>query len=180
MSETKEGWCHECDSKQTFYIAPAKSPGALQGAEEWLCSICENPMREHEQPTEPAAAEPALGAAEVEGEQKPLEQTLINDLDHIRIQLSGPWSNEDLKNLADDLNLSAEGAKEGGLGLAFFAVKKSVAQQAKAAGGIIVPFRDRHGRIIPGRALNLSPQLGKLPNEPKSMGGPGFIIPGGK
>ena len=173
MSETKEGWCYSCDGKTTFYKTKGEPP--VEDAA-FRCSLCEAPLKEAAEPA--TAAEPALGAAEVEGEQKPLEQTLINDLDHIRIQLSGPWSNEDLKNLADDLNLSAEGAKEGGLGLAFFAVKKSVAQQAKAAGGIIVPFRDRHGRIIPGRALNLSPNIGKKPGEPQSMGGSGIILPG--
>ncbi|MDE2102492.1 MAG: hypothetical protein KGL39_34920 [Patescibacteria group bacterium] len=164
MSETKQGWCKDCDSEQTFYYDKM--------AQRWFCSICEKPLQE-EQPAPPAA-----GAVETEGEQAPVQQVLINDLDHIRIQLSGNWSNEDLKNLADDLNLSAEGAKEGGLGLSFFAVKKSAAQQARTAGGIVVPFRDRHGKIIPGRALNLSPQsLTKKPGEPQS-GSSGIILPG--
>jgi hypothetical protein len=182
MSETKQGWCSSCDSEQTFYKT-APYPGVEDAV--FRCSICETPgktptIAELEAITEKhlGTPEPALGAAPTEGEQQPLQQTLINDLDHIRIQLSGPWSNEDLKNLADDLNLSAEGAKEGGLGLAFFAVKKSVAQQAKAAGGIIVPFRDRHGRIIPGRALNLSPNIGKKPGDPQSLGSSGIIHPG--
>ncbi len=144
MSETKQAWCLACDSEQTFY---SEDGGQLK------CSICEAFWAET--PQNPMATEAELA----EGEPGPpaTVESLQDDLDHIRIQLSGPWSNEDLKNLALDLEESAAGAKEGGLGLAFFAVKKTAARKAREAGAIIVPFRDRHGRIMSTPPLSLSP-----------------------
>lgn len=149
MSETKQSWCDECDELQTFYQPEA---GGL-----FLCSMCEKPLAV---PSLPPAPEAPVG--EAVGDGTPLQ----DDLDHIRIQLSGPWSNEDLKNLAADLQMSSDGAKEGGLGLAFFAVKKTAAQKARDAGGIIVPFRDRHGKIM----LN-TPPLSFSPNKPLRVDG---------
>lgn len=90
---------------------------------------------------------------------------LMDDLDHIRIQLSGPWSNEDLKNLADDLQASSDGAKAGELGLQFFAIKKSAVAQSRSQGALIIPFRDRHGKIMQSPPLSLSPNKLILPGE---------------
>lgn len=159
MSETKEAWCAICDEKATFYKTPD---------ERWACSTCET-LQPVDVPLEAEKPE----AAEVP------QQVLIDDLDYIRIQLTGPWSNDDLKALAEDLQLSADGAKEGGLGLSFFAVKKTTAEQARSMGGIVVPFRDRHGRIIPGRALNLQVPGGD-PTAPRSLALPvkKIILPG--
>ncbi len=65
-----------------------------------------------------------------------------------------------------------------GLELIITAVRKSAATKAREKGGLVVPFRDRHGKIIPGRALHLPQQLGKTPGEPKSYGQPGIVAPG--
>ena len=154
-ADKREAWCSICDAKRTYH----------KDGEEWSCDVCETLLLAEAKEDEPEAAP----------EENPSAIPLVDDLDHIRVQLSGPWSNEDLKNLAADLNESALGAKEGGLGLSFFAVKKSEARRAKERGSIIVPFRDRHGNIIPGRALNLKP------GEPTSLSnGNGIILPGGK
>lgn len=142
MSATKEAWCHICDEQQSFY----KQEGR------WFCSLCEHVEQAQ-------AIEPQEAVAGDTAEPQPLEPSalpLMDDLDHIRIQLSGPWSNEDLKNLALDLEESAAGAKEGGLGLQFFAIKKSPAAVSRAKGALIIPFRDRHGKIMATPPLSLS------------------------
>ena len=140
------GWCSGCEADRGFH----------PDGDQWACDTCEgfaaDGLRETAEAPPPAA--PAEDAP-----------VLVNDLDHIRLQLTGPWSNDDLKALADDLQLSADGAKEGGLGLSFFAVKKSAAALSRSAGSIIVPFRDRHGRIMATPPLSLG--LGRLHLEGK-------------
>lgn len=157
-NETKEAWCAICDEKATFYKTPD---------DRWACSTCET-------------LQPEDVPLEAEKPQEEVQQeALIDDLDHIRIQLRGPWTNDDLQALAAGMQASADAAKEDGLELLFFAVKKSTAEQARSMGGIVVPFRDRHGRIIPGRALNLQVQ-GKDKGAPQSLALPAkkIILPG--
>ena len=143
------GWCSACERDSAFH----------SDGDQWACDTCDT--------CEGFAADGLRETAEqLSPEAKPEDApVLINDLDHIRIQLTGPWTNDDLKALADDLQLSADGAKEGGLGLKFFAVKKSAAAISRSQGNIIVPFRDRHGRIMPVPPLSLG--LGKLHLEGK-------------
>ena len=144
------GWCSACGRDSSFHA----------DGTDWACDTCEtlatDGLREQ--------AEASTPEQQGEGAASPAP-VLINDLDHIRLQLTGPWSNDDLKALAEDLTLSADGAKEGGLGLSFFAVKKSAAALSRSAGNIIIPFRDRHGKIMATPPLSLG--LGRLHLEGK-------------
>lgn len=174
MSETKQGWCASCDAEQTFYKTQGEPP--VENAA-YRCSICEAPLQE-----QTAEAEPAEKPEEVPwNESVPPEGTeLIQELDHIRIDLKGGWVNGDLKGLLEDFTASQAAAAEMGRGLELIitAVRKSAATKAREKGGLVVPFRDRHGKIIPGRALHLAPDIGKHPNDPRSLGTPGIILPG--
>ena len=181
MSETKnekEGWCVGCDAPATFYQTAEGEP--------FRCSLCETT----EVPVPPITDTPSAGpeptpAEKVEEvpwtEAVPPEGTeLTQELDHIRIDLKGPWVNGDLKGLLEDFTASQAAAAECGRGLELIitAVRKSIATKAREKGGIIVPFRDRHGKIIPGRALHLPPDIGKAPSDPRSLGASGIILPG--
>ena len=163
MSETKRGWCPSCDSEETFYL----------NGDQFVCSMCEKPGPVPTLEEVKAAAE-AHGLNAPEGATVEDAEVLIDDLDHIRIQLKGPWTNDDLQALAAGMQASSDAAREDGLGLDFFAIRKSAAEQARSMGALVVPFRDRHGRIIPGRALSLKP------SGPSSVPGPSskIILPG--
>ncbi len=143
MSETKTGWCDECDGEQTF----------VQENGVFACSMCLKPMK------------PQVADSVPDGAKAEEAEVLVNDLDHICIYLKGPWTNDDLQNLAAGMQASSDAAKEDGLELNFFAIRKSAAERARTIGALVVPFRDRHGRIIPGRALKLDTN----PGAPKSM-----------
>ena len=106
--ERRDGHCETCGEESTFY---KPSPNAS-----WRCSMCET-SREFEDEAKP----------EAEPERQEPGEMPVDNLDHIRIYIKGPWSREDLKNLCDDLQLSKDGAKEGGLDLDFFAVAKACA-----------------------------------------------------
>ena len=126
----REAWCPGCDAKTTFYKASENAA--------WRCSLCEGVLPE-EKPKE-EALEP------VQPKELPFD-----DLAYIAIFLKGPWSKEDLANLGADLQMSKDGAAEGGLGLDFFAVPKHKPGSdpvSMGASGLVLPFRDRHGNVI--------------------------------
>jgi len=172
MSDTseREGWCAGCDGPATFYQTAEGQP--------FRCSLCEAeevPAKPDPEPAEKPEEVPWTEAVPPQGTE------LTQELDHIRIDLKGPWVNGDLKGLLEDFTASQAAAAECGRGLELIitAVRKSIATKAREKGGIIVPFRDRRGNIIPGRALHLPPDIGRTPSDPRSMGAPGIIL-GGK
>lgn len=48
----------------------------------------------------------------------------VNDLDHIQVRLTGPWTQEDLRAVTEGFQAAAEAAKADGLTMEFVAVKK--------------------------------------------------------
>ena len=140
-------WCESCEEKTDHY---EDSEGKVR------CSICEALVGP--QPDEPDASETPEPAQEAWSAAVPPEgKELVQELDHIRLDLQGDFRNADLKGLLDEFKDIEAAMNETGrpLKLIITAIRKSKIKKLRDNGDIVIPFRDRHGNIIPGRALHL-------------------------
>lgn len=140
MSERQ---CETCEEKTEFYIDEHKQE---------RCSICEQLFNLQSEPSPETVPAPEWNA-----EVPPEGKELLQVLDHIRIDFQGDFRNQDLKGLLEEFQDMQKALEETGrpLKLIVSAIKKSKVKMARDKGDLIIPFRDRHGKPIPGSALHL-------------------------
>lgn len=141
-----EKHCEVCEEVTEFY---------LDEKQRERCSICETLLKDDAASESPA--EETNQAGEWNAEVPPDGKELPDMLDHIRLDLQGDFRNQDLKGLLEEFQEIQKALEETGrpLKLIVSAIKKSKVKLARDKGDIIIPFRDRHGKIIPGSALHL-------------------------
>lgn len=127
--------CVNCHEETTFRFSDG----------EYRCIICDTVTSAKPQSLEP---EPESGTA------KPLP---FNDLDHLAVFLKGEWNESSLQALQEEFNEIDQAAEANGLGVKVFVIRKSPGQLAKEDNSkIMLPFRDRHGKVIISPALTLT------------------------
>ena len=129
--------CINCQEDTTFRWDDGK----------YKCIICDMVSTEEPQSLDPSKdPEEAL--------RKPLP---FNDLDHLAVFLKGDWNEASLQALQEEFNAIDQNAESVGLGVKVFVVRKSPGQLAKEdSTKLMLPFRDRHGKVIISPALTLT------------------------
>lgn len=146
-----EEYCGNCEERTEFYKE--------EDHKEMRCSICETPLATAENPL--SVDKDAIKEEEWTAKVPPEGRELIQELDHIRLDLVGDFRNGDLKGLLDEFKeiqlLMDEVGHDSGrsLKIVVTAIRKTLIQKVRDKGDIVIPFRDRRGNIIPGRALHL-------------------------